>query len=80
MPKLTRGAKKQLEKLPPQLSTKAHELIRRLDGELHPGKKLVGPPKGKRTARLGRTHRIIYEETEGYVVVLTVGPRRDVYR
>ena len=80
MPKLTRGAKKQLGKLPPQLSAKAHELIRRLDDEPHLGKKLVGPLKGKRSARLGRTHRIIYEEAEGYVVVLTVGPRRDVYR
>lgn len=80
MPKLTRGAKKQLGKLPPQLSAKAHELIRRLDDEPHLGKKLVGPLKGKRSARLGRSHRIIYEETEGYVVVLTVGPRKDVYR
>ena len=80
MPKLTRGARKQLGKLPPQLSAKAHELIRRLDHEPHLGKKLVGPLKGKRSARLGRTHRVIYEVTESYVVVLTVGPRRDVYR
>ena len=79
MPKLTRGAHKQLGKLPPQLSAKAHELIRRLD-EPRPSKKLVGPLLGKRSARLGRSHRIIYEEAEGYVVVLTVGPRRDVYR
>ncbi|MDE0369251.1 MAG: type II toxin-antitoxin system RelE/ParE family toxin [bacterium] len=79
MPKLTPGAKKQLGKLPPQLSAKAHELIRRLD-EPHLGKKLVGPLKGKRSARLGRSHRIIYQEADGYIVVLTVGPRKDVYR
>ena len=79
MPKLTRGAAKQLRKLPPQLSAKAHELIRRLD-EPRLGKKVVGPLKGKRSARLGRTHRIIYQEAEDYVVVLTVGPRRDAYR
>ena len=80
MPKLTRGAKKQLDKLLPQLSAKAHELIRRLDDEPHLGKNLVGPLEGKCSARLGRSHRIIYEETESYVVVLTVGPRKDVYR
>lgn len=80
MPKLTHGAKQQLEKLPPQLSAKAHELIRRLDREPHLGKKLVGPLQGKRSARLGRSHRITYQEAEGYVVVLIVGPRKDVYR
>lgn len=80
MPKLTPGAKKQLGKLPSQLSAKAHELIRRLDDEPHLGKKLVGPLKGKRSARLGRSHRIIYQEADGYIVVLTVGPRKDVYR
>ena len=80
MPKLTRSAEKQLDRLPAPLSAKARELIRRLDDEPHLGKKLVGPLKGKRSARLGRTHRIIYEATGGYVVVLTVGPRKDVYR
>lgn len=80
MPILTPSAKKQLGKLPPQLSAKAHELIRRLDDDPHFGKKLVGPLKGKRSARLGHSHRIIYEATEGYVVVLTVGPRKDIYR
>ena len=80
MPRLTTGAKKQLGRLPPQLSAKARELIRRLDDEPHLGKKLVGPLRGKHSASLGRSHRINYEETEGYVVVLTVGPRKDVYR
>ena len=80
MPRLTPSAKKQLGKLPPQLSAKAKELIRRLDDEPRLGQKLVGRLKGKRSARLGRSHRIIYEAREGYVVVLTVGPRKDAYR
>ena len=41
MPKLTPSAKKQLDKLPVQLSAKARELIRRLDDDPHLGKKLV---------------------------------------
>ena len=68
MPKLTPAAK-----LPAQLSAKARELIRRLDDEPHLGKKLVGPLKGKRSARLGRSYRIIYEAKRGYVVALTIG-------
>ncbi len=80
MPKLTPRAKKQLDRLPVQLSAKGRELIRRLDDEPHLGKKFVGPLKGKRSARLGRSHRIIYEATGDCLVVLTIGPRRDVYR
>ena len=80
MPELTPGAKKQLGKLPVQLSAKARALLRRLDDEPPRGKKLVGPLKRKRSARLGRSHRIIYEATEGCAVVLSVDPRKDVYR
>ena len=80
MPRLTSSAKKQLDKLPAPLAAKGRELIRRLDDEPHLGKKLLGPLKGKRSARLGRSHRIIYEATGGCIVVLTVGPRKDVYR
>ena len=80
MPKLTPRAKKQLDNLPAQLGAKARELIRRLDDEPTLGKKLVGRLQGKRSARLGRSHRIIYTVTEGYVIVLTIRPRKDVYR
>ena len=80
MPKLTPRAKKQLDKLPAQLSAKARELIRRLDDEPRLGKKLVGGLQGKRSARLGRSHRILYEATGSYVVVLSVRARKDIYR
>lgn len=80
MPRLTPRAKKQLDKLPAPLSSKAHEIIRRLDDEPHLGKKLVGGLQGKRSTRLGRSHRIIYTATGGRVVVVSVRARKDVYR
>ena len=61
-------------------AAKAREIIRRLDDEPQLGKKLVGPLKGKRSARLGRSHRIIYTTTDGNLVVLTISHRRDAYR
>ena len=60
MAKLARRAKKDLDALPDALAVKAKEIIRRLDQEPHLGKKLHGPLQGKRSARLGRSHRIIY--------------------
>ena len=42
MPQLARRAKKDLDELPRPLSKKAREIIRRLDQEPGPGKKLVG--------------------------------------
>ena len=80
MPKLTPRAKKQLDNLPVQLAAKAHLLIRRLDDGPHIGKKLVGRLRGKRSERLGRTHRVIYTVTERQVVALTIRARKDVYR
>ena len=79
MPELTRGAKKDLDWLPVTLSTKARELIKRLDGEPNLGKKLLGRLEGKRSARLGRSHRIIYTASSGCVVVLAVRARKDAY-
>lgn len=80
MPKLTRGARKEIDRLPEALADKAHELIRRLDDQPALGKKLVGRLVGKRSARLGRSHRIIYTASDGSVVVLAVRARKDAYR
>ena len=80
MPELTRGAKKDLDRLPVTLSAKACEIIKRLDDEPNLGKKLVGRLEGKRSARLGRSHRIVYTATGGRVVVLVVRARKDAYR
>lgn len=80
MPKLTARAKKDLDRLPPALSQKARELIRRLDDEPALGKKLQGQLRGQRSARLGHSHRIIYTARDGDIVVLTIGARKDIYR
>ncbi|WP_419924957.1 type II toxin-antitoxin system RelE family toxin [Candidatus Poriferisocius sp.] len=80
MAKLARRAEKDLNRLPEALATKAREIIRRLDQEPHLGRKLAGPLQGKRAARLGRSHRIIYTASEGQVIVLTISHRRDAYR
>lgn len=80
MAKLTRRALKDLDNLPESLANKAKEIIRRLDSEPALGKKLVGQLNGKRSARLGRSHRIIYAAQEGVVIVLTVSDRKDAYR
>ena len=80
MVKLARRAKKDLDDLPTALATRAREIIRRLDSELHLGKKLAGPLQGKRSARLGRSHRITYTASDGQIIVLTISHRRDAYR
>jgi mRNA-degrading endonuclease RelE of RelBE toxin-antitoxin system len=76
---LTKRAERDLEELPDSLKVKAKNLIARLDTEPALGKKLLGPLAGKRSARLGRTHRIIYV-TEPTVTVITISLRRDAYR
>lgn len=80
MPRLTNRAKKDLGKLPSNIASKAHAIIERLDDDPTLGRKLLGALRGKRSARLGRSHRIIYTAATGDVIVLTIGPRRDVYR
>lgn len=80
MPQLTNRARKDLEALPPPLKEKALEIIKRLDHEPARGKKLSGRLKSKRSARLGRSHRIIYSAASGSIIVLTIGARKDVYR
>ena len=81
MPALSRRAEKDLAALPDALRAKAQAIIARLDAEPGIGKKLLGPLKGIRSARLGRSHRILYEtRPDGKAYVLTVAMRRDVYR
>ena len=79
MPQLSKRAENDLAQLPDALREKAEQLIARLDAEPALGKKLLGKLAGKRSLRLGRTHRIIYI-TEPNTFVLAVTPRRDAYR
>jgi mRNA-degrading endonuclease RelE of RelBE toxin-antitoxin system len=78
--KLTNRAKKDLDSLPPSLAEKARAIIRRLDAEPSLGKKLLGQLEGMRSARLGRSHRILYRTTDEGQIVLTISPRKDAYR
>lgn len=80
MTRLTKRAGKDLSQLPDQFAEKAKELIRRLGAEPALGKKLQGPLDGQRSARLGRSHRIIYIVSGSDVVVLTIVARKDAYR
>jgi mRNA-degrading endonuclease RelE of RelBE toxin-antitoxin system len=81
MPVLSHRAEKDLASLPDALRVKAEAIIARLDAEPGIGKKLLGGLKGIRSARLGRSHRILYEfGNEGKAYILTVSQRRDVYR
>jgi mRNA-degrading endonuclease RelE of RelBE toxin-antitoxin system len=77
--RLSRRAEKDLGDLPDALREKAQTIIDRLDVEPAMGKKLLGTLAGKRSARLGRTHRIIYV-TEPEVFVLAITQRKDAYR
>lgn len=78
MTRRTKKAEKDLGGLPQVLLEKAEALIERLQTEPALGKKLKGKLEGKRSVRLGRTHRIIY--TVDPLIVLTVVPRKDAYR
>jgi mRNA-degrading endonuclease RelE of RelBE toxin-antitoxin system len=78
MTRRTARAEKDLDKLPEALKNKAEALIERLQTETSLGKKLQGKLEGKRSLRLGRTHRIIY--TVDPLIVLTIVARKDAYR
>lgn len=78
MTRMSKRAERDLEELPAALKSKAENIIGRLQDEPALGKKLLGKLEGKRSVRLGRTHRIIY--TVDPLFVLTVVARKDAYR
>ena len=59
---------------------RAIEIIGRLDDDPAHGKKLQGRLRGFRSARLGRSHRIIYRVSSGVIRVTAISPRKDAYR
>jgi mRNA-degrading endonuclease RelE of RelBE toxin-antitoxin system len=80
LPHLTDRARRDLEGLPEPLRLHARTLCERLDREPSPGKKLQGRLQGIRSARLGRSHRILYRIGASGITVLAIRPRRDAYR
>lgn len=70
-----------MAQLPETVQEKPQALITQLDSNPALGKKLLGHLKGTRSARLGRSYRILYEVDEAKgVKVLTISLRRDAYR
>jgi mRNA-degrading endonuclease RelE of RelBE toxin-antitoxin system len=80
MPEFSKRALRDLDGLPGPLRARAEGIINRLDSEPALGKKLLGALAGLRSARLGRSHRILYRVSAQGVFVVTVSPRRDAYR
>jgi len=80
MARLSRQAQKDIDELPATMREKAREIIDRLDAEPALGKKLLGALAGTRSARLGRSYRIIYKLDNDGAFVLTIRIRRDAYR
>jgi mRNA-degrading endonuclease RelE of RelBE toxin-antitoxin system len=80
MPRLSKRTERDLEALPKPLRVRAEAIIARLDTEPSLGKKLQGALKHLRSARLGRTHRILYRILDDGVFIVTVSPRKDAYR
>ena len=80
MAEISPGALKSLRRLPEPLRRRAIELIGRLDSEPALGKKLQGKLAGSRSARLGRSHRIIYTAESGTVRITAIRQRKDAYR
>ena len=80
MPELSRSAAKSLRALPAAQRRRAMEIIRRLDQHPAFGKKLQGNLRGFRSARLGRSHRIIYRVSDDVIRVTAITPRKDAYR
>ncbi len=80
MPHLTDRARRDLEALPEALRSHARPLCARLDAEPSLGNKLQGRLQGIRSARLGRSHRILYRIGASGITVLGIRPRRDAYR
>lgn len=79
MVRLTKTARKQLDGLPGPVRTKARSLCASLDDNPALGKKLLGQLTGLRSARLGRSHRIIYKIVDGEIIIMSIVLRRDSY-
>lgn len=76
----TKRAIKDYDQLPEKLQRTADDVIERLVASPTGGTKLKGKLAGKWAVRLGRSIRILYDFTDGDIRILTIQPRRDVYR
>ncbi|WP_420444143.1 type II toxin-antitoxin system RelE family toxin [Candidatus Poriferisodalis sp.] len=80
MPELSRSAAKSLRGLPELQRKRAIEITSRLDQDPALGRKLQGQLRVFRSARMGRSHRVIYRVSSGIIRVTAISPRKDAYR
>lgn len=80
MPSWTHRAKRDFDEAPDPLKAKIQAVVSRLDSEPTLGSKLQGKLAGMRSVRVGRSYRVIYSIEADGPTILTMGPRRDVYR
>lgn len=77
---LSKTAQKGIRNLPEHVKPACKNMLRELAEGGSRGKKLKGELSDLRSIWLGRTHRIIYVETEEAIQVVDVGPRGDIYK
>lgn len=79
-PVFSRTAQKGIADLPEHVRKACATIIRELAAGTARGKQLKGDLSELRSVRLGRTHRLLYRETEQEIQVVDVGPRGDIYK
>lgn len=79
-PVFSKTAQKGIAELPEHVKKASATIIRALAAGTARGKPLKGDLADLRSVRLGRTHRLLYRETEQEIQVVDVGPRGDIYK
>jgi mRNA-degrading endonuclease RelE of RelBE toxin-antitoxin system len=77
---LTKSAGKGIRALPEHVREACKNVLRELVAGGRRGKKLKGELSEMRSIRIGRSHRVLYVETEEEIRVVDVGPRGDIYK
>jgi mRNA-degrading endonuclease RelE of RelBE toxin-antitoxin system len=76
----SKTAQKGIADLPEHIKKACASIIRELAEGTARGKQLKGDLSELRSVRLGRTHRLLYRETEQEILLVDVGPRGDIYK
>jgi len=79
-PVFSKTAQKGIADLPEHIRKACGAIIRELATGTVRGKPLKGDLSDLRSVRLGRTHRLLYRETEQEILVVDVGPRGYIYK
>lgn len=77
---LAKSTAKSLERLPPKLKERVLGVLSSVQEGVELGKPLKARLAGKRSVRVGRSYRIVFEPRAEDIVVQYIGHRRDAYR